>query len=205
MPKPNPKKTIVMRFNKPPRVMTLIDEPDGRAAIRDYIDVPPEVYPVGRLDYDSEGLLLLTNHPGLTTRLLHPQYEHPRTYWVQVMGIPDEDDLEALRNGSLTVLGHPAKPAQARLLDHEPVFPPRDPPLNLLPTDITSWIEITLTEGRNRQVRRMTAYIGHHTVRLVRVAIGPLQLGDMQPGEWRHLTQEERDLLWDAVGLEKDS
>jgi 23S rRNA pseudouridine2457 synthase len=205
MAKPSPKKTIVLRFNKPPRVMTMLDEPNGRAAIRDYIDIPPEVFPIGRLDYDSEGLLLLTNHAPLATRLLHPEYGHRRTYWVQVAGIPDENDLESLRNGSLSVLGRPAKPAEARLLDHEPSFPPRDPPLGLLPTDTTSWIEITLTEGRNRQVRRMTAYIGHHTIRLVRVAIGPLQLGNMQPGEWRHLNQEELDLLWEAVGLEKGS
>lgn len=165
--------------------------------LKDFISVP-EVYPVGRLDRDSEGLLLLTNHGQLQHRLSDPQFQHSRTYWVQVEGSPTDADLEPLRQGieiRIQKKRHRTRPATVGLLPQEPILPPRQPPIRFRKSVPTSWLEITLTEGRNRQVRRMTAAIGFPTLRLVRVAIAQLQLGALQPGEWRELTAPEVDEL----------
>ncbi len=179
-----------------------------RPTLKDYIDIP-DVYPVGRLDYDSEGLLLLTNNGRLQHRLAHRQFAHPRTYWVQVERIPSDADLHPLRQG-LTIQDYRTRPAIAKILDPDPDLPPRDPPIRYRKNVPTCWLEITLTEGRNRQVRRMTAAIGFPTLRLVRVAIAlessaptrkfskplaELNLQGLSTGEWRELNSIERQHL----------
>ena len=160
-----------------------------RQTLKAYIAVP-DVYAVGRLDRDSEGLLLLTDDGRLQHRLSDPRYNHPRTYWAQVERVPDSSALEQLRQG-VTIKGYRTKPAQVKLLEQEPVLPPRDPPIRYRKSVPTAWLQLTLTEGKNRQVRRMTAAVGYPTLRLVRVAIANLQLGNLQPGQWRDLTAQE--------------
>jgi 23S rRNA pseudouridine2457 synthase len=168
-------------FYKPYGVLSQFSG-EGRT-LRDYIPVK-NCYPVGRLDCDSEGLLLLTDDGALQHRLTDPKFEHPRTYWAQVERLPDEAALQQLRQG-VTIQDYHTRPAQVRLLPEEPVLPPRDPPIRFRKNVPTAWIELVLTEGRNRQVRRMTAAVGHPTLRLVRVAIGNMRLGELKPGEWR--------------------
>jgi 23S rRNA pseudouridine2457 synthase len=169
------------------------NEASPRKTLKDYIPIP-SVYPVGRLDFDSEGLLLLTNNGELQHRLAHPKFAHPRTYWVQVERIPDDAVLNRLREG-LIIQDYRTRKARVRKLLEEPELPPRDPPIRHRLNVPTCWIEITLTEGRNRQVRRMTAAIGFPTLRLVRVGIDiakgkQLLLDGLQPGQWRDLTEK---------------
>lgn len=157
--------------------------------LKSYVPIN-DIYPAGRLDRDSEGLLLLTDDGALQHCVTDPDFGHPRTYWVQVEGIPTEAALQRLTAG-LTIQGYRTRTAKVSLLDAEPPLPPRHPPIRFRKTVPTSWIEITLTEGRNRQVRRMTAAVGYPTLRLVRVAIGELQLAGLEPGQWRELTSAE--------------
>ncbi|WP_396426454.1 pseudouridine synthase [Leptolyngbya sp. FACHB-261] len=164
-----------------------------RRTLKDYISVP-SVYAVGRLDRDSEGLLLLTSDGQLQHRLSDPRFAHPRTYWVQVERIPDQAALNQLRQG-LVIQNYRTRPAQVRLLSEEPTLPPREPPIRFRKQVPTAWLEMTLTEGRNRQVRRMTAAVGFPTLRLVRVAIGKLRLEGLEPGQWRDLTPTELEQL----------
>jgi 23S rRNA pseudouridine2457 synthase len=164
-----------------------------RQTLKDYISVP-EVYPVGRLDRDSEGLMLLTNHGRLQHRLTDPRYAHPRTYWVQVERIPGAAALAQLRSGVI-IKNYRTRPAQIKLLDEEPDLPPRQPPIRFRKAVPTAWLEVTITEGRNRQVRRMTAAVGHPTLRLVRVAIAHLRLDGLTLGQWRDLTAAEQSQL----------
>ena len=165
----------------------------GERSLRQFVNVP-DVYPVGRLDVDSEGLLLLTSDGPLQHRLSDPKFGHPRTYWAQVEGIPTETALAQLRRG-VKVQDYTTRPAKVRLMEAEPALAPRDPPVRFRKSIPTSWIELTLTEGKNRQVRRMTAAVGFPTLRLVRVAIGNLRLGDLAPGQWRELTSMELEQL----------
>jgi 23S rRNA pseudouridine2457 synthase len=158
------------------------------------------VYPVGRLDADSEGLLLLTNDNGVNHRLAEPKFEHSRTYWAQVEGIPTEDALEQLRRGVI-IEKQTTKPAEVKLLEVEPVLPPRSVPIRVRKTIPTSWIELTLREGRNRQVRKMTAAVGFPTLRLVRISSLFLTLDGLKPGEHRLLTEEEIAKLLTALQL----
>lgn len=160
-----------------------------RRTLKDYIWVPA-VYPVGRLDWDSEGLMLLSNHGQLQHRLSHPRFGHSRTYWVQVERIPDAAAIKQLQQGVIIENYH-TQPAKVQLLNHEPQLPPRAQPIRFRKNVPTAWIEITLTEGKNRQVRRMTAKVGFPTLRLVRVAIAHLHLEGLQPGQWRDLTINE--------------
>lgn len=160
--------------------------------LKSYISVSG-VYPAGRLDQDSEGLLLLTNDGRLQHRLTEPDFEHPRTYWAQVEGLPGEEALQHISQG-VDIQGYRTRPAPARLLE-EPDLPPRNPPVRFRKSVPTAWIELVLREGRNRQVRRMTAAIGHPTLRLVRVAMGDLRLGALPPGRWRDLTPAELQYL----------
>jgi len=169
-----------------------------RATLKDYIAVP-NIYSVGRLDLDSEGLLLLTDNPRVKHRLCDPCFAHPRTYWVQVENIPSEDALAKLEKGVM-IKGKMTKPAIARLLIKEPDVPPRDPPIRYRKNIPTSWIELTITEGRNRQVRKMTAAVNHPTLRLVRSAIAltpkvQLSIDRMKIGETRVLSTEEQNIL----------
>ncbi len=167
--------------------------PHNRQTLKDYISVP-DVYPVGRLDQDSEGLLLLTDDGPLQHRLSNPKFQHPRTYWVQVERIPDETALTTLQQG-VVIQGYRTRPAQVRLLPEEPILPEREPPIRFRKTVPTAWLEMILTEGRNRQVRRMTAAVGFPTLRLVRVRIGELSLEGLAPGQWRSLTSAELTYL----------
>lgn len=184
-------------FHKPYDVLSQFTEEPGSTArtLKDYIAVP-DVYAVGRLDRDSEGLLLLTNNGRLQHQLSDPRFAHPRTYWVQVERLPDAKALQQLRQG-VEIQSYRTRPAKVRLLDAEPDLPPRDPPIRFRKSVPTAWLEMTLTEGKNRQVRRMTAAVGFPTLRLVRVAIGDLRLSGLQPGEWRNLTEAELKQLID--------
>lgn len=187
---------MLLAFFKPYGVLTQFtpDQP-GQRTLADF-GFPPRVYPLGRLDMDSEGLLLLSDEAGLNTRLLDPSAAHPRTYVAEVEGAPSPSALNALARGGLDLKGHRTLPCQAILLEVPPDLPPRDPPVRFRKSIPTTWIRLTLTEGKNRQVRRMTAAVGFPTLRLVRVSIGGLPLGDLQPGEWRELTAVERSLVW---------
>ena len=177
-------------FNKPFGVLTQFTDQAGRAVLADYVAVPG-IYPAGRLDKGSEGLLLLTDDGKLQQRISNPQFKLSKTYLVQVEGIPGEADLERLRHG-VELKDGMTKPARLLMLKGEPEqLWQRDPPIRYRASIPDSWLEITIREGRNRQVRRMTAAIGYPTLRLVRIAIGDLRLGDLKPGELRQLTGNE--------------
>jgi 23S rRNA pseudouridine2457 synthase len=152
------------------------------------------VYPVGRLDWDSEGLLLLTNNGQLQHRLANPRFGHKRTYWVQVERIPDVDAIKKLQTG-VEIQDYRTRPTEVRLLPYEPQLPERNPPIRFRKNIPTAWLEMTLSEGKNRQVRRMTAAVGFPTLRLTRVSIAHLHLDGLQLGQWRDLTSSELKLL----------
>ncbi|MBO9309100.1 MAG: pseudouridine synthase [Chloroflexi bacterium] len=189
--------TCVLRFWKPYGVLSQFTDPEGRPTLAQYIPVR-NVYSAGRLDYDSEGLLLLTNSGALIARLTNPRYAHPKTYLVQVERVPSEADLDQLRRG-IQLKDGLTRPAQVRLLETPPDLPERTPPIRYRANVPTAWLRITLTEGRKRQVRRMTAAIGHPTLRLVRVAIGNITLDGLRPGEYRALSPAQIAALWRAL------
>ncbi len=187
-------------FFKPYNVLPSFTDPEsqGRPTLAQYISAP-EVYPAGRLDYDSEGLMLLTDDGQLAHRLTHPRYHLPKTYFVQVENVPTEAALTALRRGVI-VKGQKTAPAEVELLTVEPDLPPRSIPIRVRATIPTAWLRMVLREGRKRQIRHMTAAVGHPTLRLVRVAIGPLTLRGLAPGEWRELEAAELAALRRALG-----
>ena len=181
---------MLLALNKPYGVLSQFtpDHP-GQRTLSEF-GLPKNIYPLGRLDRDSEGLLLLSDEPGLNTKLLDPKNVHPRTYWAQVEGEVTEDALQKLREG-VVIEGKRTLPAEAKQIS--PDLPPRDPPIRFRQNIPTSWIELTLREGRNRQVRKMTASVGFPTLRLLRVAIGQFHLPpDLAPGQWRELAETQR-------------
>jgi 23S rRNA pseudouridine2457 synthase len=182
---------VTIAFWKPYDVLAqFTDRADPpRATLADYIDLP-DVYGAGRLDRDSEGLLILSDDSQLRTVLTDPKHKVPRTYWAQVEGLPDEAALRQLQQGVI-VKGKKTKPARAQLLTPQPELPDRDPPIRVRKSIPDTWIELVLTEGRNRQVRRMTAAVGHPTLRLVRAAVGSITLEGLTPGNYRSLGERE--------------
>ncbi len=180
-------------LNKPYGILSQFTDKDGRKTLADLFNFPKDVFPVGRLDFDSEGLLLLTNDKALTNFLLNPKQQHEREYFVQVEKIPAEDDLEKLRRGVI-IQNIKTLPAKVKMIN-EPPFPPRIPPIRERKNIPTSWISLTIIEGRNRQVRKMTASIGYPTLRLIRVRIKNISLGNLLPGSVRELSQIEIEKL----------
>jgi 23S rRNA pseudouridine2457 synthase len=172
----------LIRFNKPYGVLSQFT-PEGRwQGLKDFIDIPG-VYVAGRLDADSEGLLLLTNDGKLQARISDPRYKMEKTYWVQVEGTPDAAALAGLQSG-VQLSDGPTRPARARLMEAPPALWPRDPPIRVRAAKPTAWLELCITEGRNRQVRRMTAAVGYPTLRLIRATIGPYTLEGLAPGAY---------------------
>lgn len=176
---------MLILLNKPFGVLCQFTDPGGRPTLADYVPVP-NVYPAGRLDHDSEGLVLLTDDGALQARLADPRHHVEKVYWVQVERVPTDDALARLRAGVVLKDG-PTRPARVRPIDEPPALWPRDPPIRWRASIPTAWLEIALTEGRNRQVRRMTAAVGFPALRLIRIAIGPYTLGGLQPGEWKEV------------------
>lgn len=174
----------IILFNKPYGVLTQFTDADHRPTLANYINIP-NVYPAGRLDRDSEGLLVLTDDPGLRHKITHPKHKLEKSYWVQVEGEPSKEALAALRTGVLLNDGI-TKPARIRIIT-PPLLWERVPPVRFRAAIPTSWLEVKIKEGRNRQIRRMTAAVGYPTLRVVRFAIDQWQLGDLQPGQWRDL------------------
>lgn len=182
---------MLLAFNKPYGVIAQFT-PDGspNKTLAEF-GLPAGVYPIGRLDADSEGLLLLSDETDLNERLLHPRHRHRRIYWTQVERVPATAALAKLARG-VTIQGEKTLPCRAWILDPQPEIAPRTPPIRFRKTVPTCWVGLELIEGKNRQVRRMTAAIGHPTLRLIRVQIGEFSLGDLSPGCWKELTATER-------------
>jgi len=187
---PYPERPIgqLVMFNKPYGVLSQFTAEGRWRGLKDFIDLPG-VYVAGRLDADSEGLLLLTGEGKLQARIADPRFKMEKTYWVQVEGTPDETALQALRQG-VTLNDGPTRPAGARLIEPAPAMWQREPPIRVRQSIPTAWLELVIREGRNRQVRRMTAAVGLPTLRLVRVAIGPYTLGGLAPGAWRSVAAQ---------------
>ena len=186
---------MLLAFHKPYGVLSQFT-PDGspNRTLAEF-GFPKDIYPLGRLDADSEGLLLLSDEPGLNTRLLDPKNAHSRCYWAQVEGIPTSAGLEKLSQG-VSIGDHQTLPCRAWLLEPQPQLTPRDPPIRVRKTIPDCWIALELTEGKNRQVRKMTAAVGHPTLRLLRVQIGNFQLGNLPPRQWKELTPSERNQVF---------
>jgi len=187
---------------KPFNVLCQFTSPDGKACLADYVTVPKDVYPVGRLDYDSEGLLLLTNDATINHRLLHPLFKHEREYWVQVDGAITDAALQQLQTGlQISVDGktHRTLPAKAWRLN-DPVVPLRQPPIRFRQHIPAPWIALQLNEGKNRQVRKMTAATGFPTLRLIRYRMGSITIQGMQPGDQQQLTKQQVQQLFDKTG-----
>jgi 23S rRNA pseudouridine2457 synthase len=184
---------VLLAFNKPWGVLSQFTSDGSPNRTLGEFGFPPRVYPIGRLDADSEGLLLLTDEPGLNTRLLHPRNAHEREYWAQVERIPAPEALKRLADGVL-IQGRRTLPCTAKLIEPQPAIPERTPPIRFRKNVPTAWIGLELVEGKNRQVRRMTAAVGHPTLRLIRVRIGRCALS-LAAGQWKELNLEERNLV----------
>jgi len=185
---------MLLAFNKPYGVLSqFTPDGSGNRPLAEFA-FPKTVYPIGRLDADSEGLLLLSDEPELNEELLHPRHAHEREYWAQVEKIPAAESLARLAKG-VSLQGRKTLPCRAWLLDPQPEAPPRVPTIRFRKTVPTCWLGLELTEGKNRQVRRMTAAIGHPTLRLIRVRIGNFPLGDLPSGKWKALALKERALV----------
>lgn len=192
----------VLLLNKPYNVLSQFTDDEGRTTLKDFIRMP-DVYPAGRLDRDSEGLLMLTDNGRLQNQIANPRFKLPKTYWAQVERCPDETALNALRHGVKLKDGL-TQPADVELID-EPQLWERDPPVRFRKTVPTQWLQLTIREGKNRQVRRMTAAIGHPTLRLVRAQIGPWALENLQPGQWREVEPASVIKYFDDLDTKGDS
>ncbi|NVO84121.1 pseudouridine synthase [Hymenobacter terrestris] len=187
-------------LNKPYEVLTQFTDETGRQTLKDFVEIP-EIYPVGRLDYDSEGLVLLTDDKQLQHRLSEPRFKVPKTYWVQVEGEPTPEALENLRRGVDLKTGYTSA-AEVELLPQAPELWERSKPVRFRAAIPTSWLQIRISQGMNRQVRKMTAAVGYPTLRLVRAAIADMDLGDLQPGQWRELTNTEVRILTEEMAAQ---
>jgi 23S rRNA pseudouridine2457 synthase len=185
---------MLLAFNKPFGVLSQFTSDGSPNRTLANFGFPKGVYPVGRLDADSEGLLLLSDEAALNQQLLHPRHAHEREYWAQVERIPSSDALRRLQLG-VHIQGRKTLPCRAWLLRPQPEVPPRAPPIRFRKTVPTCWLGLELIEGKNRQVRRMTSALGHPTLRLLRVRIGQFELGNLAPGTWRELNASERKLV----------
>jgi 23S rRNA pseudouridine2457 synthase len=188
---------VLLAFNKPFGVLSQFTPDHANQRTLAEFNFPKEVYPIGRLDADSEGLLLLSDEPELNQRLLNPRYAHQREYWAEVERIPSLISLQRITSG-LLIRGHKTLPCLAHVLEPRPEVPPRSPPIRFRKIVPTCWISLQLIEGKNRQVRHMTAAIGHPTLRLLRVRIGKFELRNLSPGSWRQLNEHERALAMDS-------
>lgn len=185
---------MLIAFHKPYGVLSQFTSDGSPNRTMAEFGFPKGVYAIGRLDADSEGLILLSDEPGLNTRLLHPTKGHERCYWVQVEKIPSPEALKQLERG-VDIQGYRTLPCRAAMLDPQPDVPPRDPPIRVRKSIPDCWIAMELVEGKNRQVRRMTAAVGHPTLRLMRVRIGKFDLGSLKAGSWRELDNADRALV----------
>jgi 23S rRNA pseudouridine2457 synthase len=185
---------MLLAFNKPFGVLSQFTLEAASCRTLAEFSFPKGVYPLGRLDADSEGLLLLSDEAALNQKLLNPRHRHEREYWAQVERIPTPAALNKLERG-VTIQGHKTLPCRAWMIEPQPELAPRDPPIRFRKTVPTCWIGLALVEGKNRQVRRMTAAVGYATLRLIRVRIGHFALADLKPGEWRILANAERKLV----------
>ena len=185
---------MLIAFNKPYGVLSQFTSDGSPNRPLAEFGFPKNVYPIGRLDADSEGLLLLSDEAKLNQRLLHPKQAHEREYWVQVERIPTTEALKALQRG-VTVQDRKTLPCRAWMLEPQPDVPPREPPIRVRKTVPDCWIGLELIEGKNRQVRRMTAAVGHATLRLLRVRIGRFELTGLETGKWKVLSAAERELV----------
>ncbi len=185
---------MLIAFYKPYGVLSQFTPDESQNQTLAAFGFPKCVYPIGRLDADSEGLLLLTDEPSLNQRLLHPKHAHEREYWAEIERIPAPDVLRQLERG-VVIQQRTTLPCRARLLEPQPQLPPRNPPIRFRKHVPTRWIALELIEGKNRQARRMTAAIGHPTLRLVRVRIGHYELHDLKPGEWKELGPADSQLV----------
>ncbi|MGO8764932.1 MAG: pseudouridine synthase [Limisphaerales bacterium] len=184
---------MLIAFHKPFGVLSQFTADGSKNRPLSEFGFPKNVYPIGRLDAESEGLLLLSDEPRWNEQLLHPRHAHEREYWAQVERIPAPEKLKQLERG-IIIEGRKTLPCRAWILEPQPAFPPRIPPIRFRKSVPDCWIGLELIEGRNRQVRKMTAAIGHPTLRLVRVRIGNLRLGDWPQGQWRVLSSDEEKL-----------
>jgi 23S rRNA pseudouridine2457 synthase len=186
---------VLIAFHKPYGVLSQFTEDGSANKTLSEFNFPKGVYPLGRLDADSEGLLLLSDEGELNAKLLHPRRGHTRTYWAQVERVPDAAALAEMERG-VVIQGYQALPCKVTLLEPAPEVSPRVPPIRFRKSVPDAWLELVLNEGKNRQVRRMTAAVGHPTLRLIRVAIGEFKLGVLGAGEWKELKEEERRLVF---------